>query len=83
VALAGRVGLELPLSRFDELSRTTPVLANVKPSGSYLMEDFFYAGGLPAVLRELMPPLHREALTITGRSARFLLDLADELARGP
>jgi dihydroxy-acid dehydratase len=68
VALAGRVGIDLPLSRFDALSQTTPLLANVKPSGRYLMEDFFCAGGLPAVLRELMPLLHRDALTITGRS---------------
>ena len=59
VAIAGRAGVPLPLARFDELSRTTPLLVNVKPSGKYLMEDFFYAGGLPAVLRELLPLLHR------------------------
>ena len=51
VALAGRVGVPLPLARFDELSRTTPFLLNVRPSGKYLMEDFFYAGGLPVVLQ--------------------------------
>jgi dihydroxy-acid dehydratase len=68
VAIAGRAGVELPLTRFDELSRTTPLLLNVKPSGKYLMEDFFYAGGLPVVLRELLPLLHRDALTVTGRS---------------
>src|SRR6266536_10060 len=50
VAIAGRTGYTLPLTRFDELSRTTPLLANVRPSGKHLMEDFFYAGGLPAVL---------------------------------
>src|SRR2546426_3644537 len=54
VALAGRAGVPLPLTRFDELSRSTPFLVNVKPSGKYLMEDFFYAGGLPAVLKELL-----------------------------
>jgi dihydroxy-acid dehydratase len=47
VAIAGRAGVRLPLARFDELSRTTPFLLNVRPSGKYLMEDFFYAGGLP------------------------------------
>jgi L-arabonate dehydrase len=68
VALAGRAGVSLPLSRFDEMSRTTPFLVNLRPSGKYLMEDFFYAGGLPVVLRELLPLLHAEALTVNGRS---------------
>jgi len=68
LALAGRAGVDLALTRFDELSRTTPMLLNVRPSGKYLMEDFFYAGGLPAVLKELMPLLNRDALTVTGKS---------------
>ena len=68
VAIAGRVGLRLPLARFDELSKTTPLLANLRPSGKYLMEDFFYAGGLPVVMRELLPLLHGDALTVNGRS---------------
>jgi dihydroxy-acid dehydratase len=68
VAIAGRAGVELPLTRFDELSRTTPFLVNVRPSGKYLMEDFFYAGGLPVVLKELLPLLHRGAPTVTGKS---------------
>ena len=68
VAIAGRAGVALPLTRFDELSRTTPFLVNVRPSGKYLMEDFFYAGGLPAVLRQLLPLLHSGALTVNGRS---------------
>jgi dihydroxy-acid dehydratase len=68
VAIAGRAGVPLPLTRFDELSRTTPFLVNVRPSGKYLMEDFFYAGGLPAVLRQLLPLLHADALTVDGRS---------------
>ncbi len=66
VALAGRAQVPLPLARFDALSRSTPLLVNLKPSGKYLMEDFFYAGGLPAVLRELLPLLHGDALTVTG-----------------
>jgi dihydroxy-acid dehydratase len=68
VAIAGRAGVPLPLARFDELSRTTPFLVNLRPSGKYLMEDFFYAGGLPAVLRQLLPLLHGDALTVNGRS---------------
>jgi dihydroxy-acid dehydratase len=68
VALAGRVEVELPLARFDALSRSTPLLVNLKPSGKYLMEDFFYAGGLPAVLKELLPLLHGDAPTVNGRT---------------
>jgi len=68
VALAGRAGIALPLTRFDELSRTTPLLANVRPSGKHLMEDFFYAGGLPVVLKELLPLLHGSAGTVNGRT---------------
>jgi dihydroxyacid dehydratase/phosphogluconate dehydratase len=68
IALAGRVGIDLPLRRFDELSRDTPFLANVKPSGQYLMEDFFHAGGVPAVLRALAPLLHLVVPTVTGQT---------------
>ncbi len=68
IAIAGRVGIDLPLSLFDELSRTTPWIANVKPSGKYLMEDLYYAGGLPAVMKELSPLLHLDALTVTGKT---------------
>src|SRR5258707_4788775 len=68
VAIAGRTGYTLPLTRFDELSRTTPLLANVRPSGKHLMEDFFYAGGLPAVLKELLPLLHGDAPTVNGQT---------------
>jgi L-arabonate dehydrase len=68
LALAGRVGVPLGLSRFDELSRTTPFLLNLRPSGKYLMEDFFYAGGLPVVLKELLPLLHGQAPTVNGHT---------------
>ena len=67
-AIAGRLGIELPLTLFDELSRTTPFILNLKPSGEFLMEDFFYAGGLPALLNELRPLLHTEQMTVTGRT---------------
>jgi L-arabonate dehydrase len=68
VAIAGRLGLDLPLKKFDQLSRTTPVIANVKPSGKYLMEDLFFAGGLPAVMKEIGSLLHLNALTVTGKT---------------
>ena len=70
VALAGRAGVPLPMRRFDELSRTTPLLANVRPSGKHLMEDFYYAGGVPAVLRELLPMLDGNALAVNGKTLR-------------
>jgi dihydroxy-acid dehydratase len=67
-ALAGRVGVELELEAFDRLAREVPLLVNLMPSGTYLMEDFYYAGGLPAVVSELGDRLHRDAVTVTGRS---------------
>lgn len=67
-AIAGRLGIDLPLSRFDELSRTTPVLTNLKPVGQYQMEDLYYAGGIPAVMKELLPLLHGDTLTVTGKT---------------
>ena len=68
IAIAGRVGIDLGLAEFDRLSRTTPFILNLKPSGQYLMEDFYNAGGVPAVLHQLSPLLHLEAMTVTGRS---------------
>ena len=54
-AIAGRIGVDLPLARFDEISRRTPLIANMRPTGEYQMEDLFYAGGIPAVLKQLLP----------------------------
>jgi L-arabonate dehydrase len=68
VAIAGRLGMNLPLTKFDELSRSTPMVANVKPSGQFLMEDLFFAGGLPAVMKEIGPLLHLNARTVTGKT---------------
>jgi dihydroxy-acid dehydratase len=67
-AIAGRLGLPLPLDRFDALSRTTPLLVDLRPSGRFHMEDLFEAGGVPAVLKELAPILHLDCLTVTGRT---------------
>src|SRR3989442_1198137 len=68
VALAVRAAVPLPLPPLDQPSRSTPLLVNCKPSGKSLMEDFFYAGGLPAVLKELLPLLHGDALAVNGRT---------------
>jgi len=68
-AIAGRAGIALTPERFDEIARTTPVLANVRPAGTkYLMEDFYYAGGLRALLAELGDKLHRESMTVNGKT---------------
>ena len=68
VAIARRGGVDLQLKRFDELARQIPVLANVRPSGEFLMEDFFYAGGLRALLGQLKSELDLDCLTVTGES---------------
>jgi dihydroxy-acid dehydratase len=68
LAIAGRIGVEFSLDDWDILGRDIPCLVNLKPSGQYLMEDFYYAGGLPAVLRELGDHIHRDALTVMGKT---------------
>jgi dihydroxy-acid dehydratase len=68
LAIAGRLGIELTLEDFHNISKRTPFLANLRPSGAYLMEDFCYAGGIPAVMKQLLPLLHRESITVTGKS---------------
>ena len=68
IAIARRAGVELDLDRFDQLSREVPVLANLRPSGTYLMEDFFYAGGLPALLELLRDRLATECSTVNGKT---------------
>ncbi len=67
LAIAGRLGVELSLDDFDRLSHDSPLLVNLKPSGDYLMEDFFYSGGLPAVLAHLGEVVDGDAATVTGR----------------
>lgn len=69
IAMARRAGVELGLDDLDAIGRETPVIANIRPSGTdYLMEDFFYAGGLPALMTELGDKLHLGAVTVTGRT---------------
>jgi L-arabonate dehydrase len=76
IAYAGRLGVELPLSLFDELCASTPWLVDLKPAGAHLMEDFYYAGGLPAVLEQIRDLLHLDAITVTGRTIGENLDSA-------
>jgi dihydroxy-acid dehydratase len=76
-AIAGRAGIDVGLARLNELSDTTPVLVDLKPTGSHYMEDLFAAGGIGAVLRELKPLLHLDALTVTGET------LGERLAGDP
>nr|HQV31600.1 IlvD/Edd family dehydratase [Calditrichia bacterium] len=68
LAIAGRIGVELVLEDFDRIGAQIPLLVNLMPSGKYLMEDYFYAGGLPVVLQELGDLLHREVRTANGRT---------------
>lgn len=68
VAMARRLGFSLPMERFNEISRRVPLVLNLKPSGEYLMEDFFYAGGLPALMTNIGSELKLSAMTVTGRT---------------
>ena len=77
LALAGRIGVPLDLDDWDQLGSKLPCLLNLKPSGQFLMEDFFYAGGLPALLREIAGHLHLDCLTANGRT------LGDNIADAP
>jgi L-arabonate dehydrase len=68
LAIAGRIGIDLNLEDFDKIGSKIPLLVNLKPSGKYLMEDFFYAGGLPVVIKELKKYLHNDVITVNGRT---------------
>ncbi len=67
-AIAGRIGVDLKLDEFDTVGSKIPLLLNLMPSGKYLMEDFFYAGGLPVILNELKNKLHKNVVTVTGKN---------------
>jgi dihydroxy-acid dehydratase len=68
LAIARRIGVELNLDDFDNFSRNIPLLANLQPSGTYFMEDFYYAGGLPAIMKEMLGHLHRDSITVNGKT---------------
>ena len=76
--VTGRAGIDVPLSWLNELSDTTPVLVNLKPVGAHYMEDFFFAGGMGAVLRELKPLLDLDCMTVTGETLGQRLDAPAE-----
>ena len=77
LAIAGRIGVEFTLDDWDRLGRDVPVLVDLMPAGRHLMEDFYYAGGLPAVLRELGDRIHGDAITVTGKT------VAENVAEAP
>jgi len=68
LAIAGRMGIDVSLADWDRLGREIPCIVNLMPSGKYLMEDFYYAGGLPAVIREMGKYLNKKALTVNGKT---------------
>jgi L-arabonate dehydrase len=68
LAIAGRIGVELDLDDFDKLGSRIPLLLNLMPSGKYLMEDFYYAGGLPVILDQIREHLHMNTITVSGKS---------------
>jgi len=74
VAMARRAGIPVDMEKFDQLSRQIPVLANVRPSGKYLMEDFFYAGGLRAMMQNLREKLDLSCITVTGKTVGENID---------
>jgi dihydroxy-acid dehydratase len=86
IAMARRAGVSLTLDRFDELARDTPILANIRPAGTYLMEDFFYAGGLRGLLVQLAPLLDLDQRNVNGHSLGENIDGAkvfnDDVIRG-
>ncbi len=73
-AIAGRIGVELKLDDFDTFGSKIPLLLNLMPSGKFLMEDFYYAGGLPVILNELKKELHKNVMTVTGKNHHDNID---------
>ncbi len=68
LAIAGRIGIDLNIDDFNTSAQNIPLLANLQPSGKYFMEDFFYAGGLPALMKEMDGLIHRDTITVSGKS---------------
>ena len=77
LAIAGRIGIDLSLDDFDRCSQNVPLLANLQPSGKYFMEDLYYAGGLPAVMKELKELLHNDCITVNGKTIRENYESSD------
>jgi dihydroxy-acid dehydratase len=68
LAIAGRIGVDLSIDDFDKLSQDIPLLANLQPSGEHFMEDLYYAGGLPAVMKQMLEHLHKDTITVNGKT---------------
>ncbi|MFY7825938.1 MAG: IlvD/Edd family dehydratase [Flectobacillus sp.] len=68
LAIAGRIGVDLSIDDFDKLSQDIPLLANLQPSGEHFMEDLYYAGGLPAVMKQMLEHLHQNTITVNGKT---------------
>jgi dihydroxy-acid dehydratase len=77
LAIAGRIGVDLGIDDFDTFSSGIPLITNLQPSGSYFMEDLYYAGGLPAVIKELLPYLHKDCITVNGKTIRENFEKAE------
>lgn len=70
LAIAGRIGIDLNIDDFDKYSQGIPLLANLQPSGKYFMEDFYYAGGLPVIIKELLGKINSDVITVNGKSMK-------------
>ena len=79
IAIAGRLGVKLSIDDFERLASEMPCLVNLQPSGKHLMEDFCYAGGLPAVMKEIASSLHLDHVTVTGKTVRENIADAQQL----
>jgi L-arabonate dehydrase len=77
LAIAGRIGVELSIEDIDRFSADIPLIANLQPSGSYFMEDLYYAGGLPAVINNLLPKLHQDCITANGYTVAENFSIAE------
>jgi dihydroxy-acid dehydratase len=79
LAIAGRIGIPLDIDDFDKFSASIPLIANLQPSGKYFMEDLYYAGGLPAVMKEMLPLLHGDCKTVSGLTIRESVQHAEAI----
>lgn len=78
-AIAGRIGVDLKLEDFDKVGSKSPLLLNLMPSGKFLMEDFFYAGGVPAIINQMKSELHMNTITVTGKSHKENVEGAETI----
>src|SRR5699024_3406703 len=70
IAIARRLGITLTLDMFDEISKNTPFIANLRPAGDYQMQDFYHAGGVPSLMKVISPLLYKNEITVTGKKVK-------------